>query len=295
MSLSEPKPGQRPLAAALSLLLALSGCAQMNSTMGVVQQTTVNYYPKCYEPVGYLRESDQRMQQAVGTGVALGALGGAAIGAIATGDSRGAIAGAVLGGLAGGATAYYQQKQQQLAEDSARFAAYGTDIDRATGEYNRTTSAARNAQGCYQKEFQTLVQLRKTRRISDTEGRARFNEIVSGISEANALMAAVDQRIGESLNTYTQAYEEDLKKTGVERQAVTRAARSSKPVAVAGSAKPASTEAAVNTERKVQQASTARDESKAVSSGLTAQLKSFCSNPDVGDWGSGASACGRGV
>ena len=114
MSFSEPKPGQRPLAAALSLLLALSGCAQMNSTMGVVQQTTGHYYPKCYEPVGYLRESDQRMQQAVGTGVALGALGGAAIGAIATGDSRGAIAGAVLGGLAGGATAYYQQKQQQL-------------------------------------------------------------------------------------------------------------------------------------------------------------------------------------
>ena len=204
------------------------------------------------------------------------------------------VAGLAVGALIGGAGSYYLEKQKQNAEDSARFAAYGTDIDRATGEYNRTTSAARNAQGCYQKEFQTLVQLRKTRRISDTEGRARFNEIVSGISEANALMAAVDQRLGESLNTYTQAYEEDLKKTGVERQAVTRAARSSKPVAVAGSsAKPASTEAAVNTERKVQQASTARTESKAVSSGLTAQLKSFCSNPDVGDWGSGASACGK--
>ena len=134
MFFSEPKPGQRPLAAALSLLLALSGCAQLNSTMGVVQQTTVNYYPKCYEPVSYLRESDQRMQHAVAGGALIGAAGGAALGAAATGNSRGAITGAVIGAIAGGFTAYYQQKQQQLADDRARFAAYGTDIDRATGE-----------------------------------------------------------------------------------------------------------------------------------------------------------------
>ena len=295
-----PHTGARRLAAALSLTLALGGCAgvQLGGPANTVAQTTsVNYYPACYEPVRYLRESDDKMKSAVATGAIGGALAGGLLGALTGGDDAGrnALIGAAAGALVGAAGSYYLEKQKQNAEDSARFAAYGTDIDRATGEYNRTTSAARNAQGCYQKEFQTLVQLRKTRRISDTEGRARFNEIVSGISEANALMAAVDQRIGESLNTYTQAYEEDLKKTGVERQAVTRAARSSKPVAVAGSAKPASTEAAVNTERKVQQASTARDESKAVSSGLTAQLKSFCSNPDVGDWGSGASACGRGV
>ena len=291
MSLSEPKPGQRPLAAALSLLLALSGCAQMNSTMGVVQQTTVNYYPKCYEPVGYLRESDQRMQQAVGTGVALGALGGAAIGAIATGDSRGAIAGAVLGGLAGGATAYYQQKQQQLAEDSARFAAYGTDIDRTTGEFNRTTSAARNAQRCYQKEFKALVQLRKRDKVSDAEGRARFAEIVSGMSEANALMAAVDGRIGESLDTYTKAYESDLQKRGATRSTV---AQSANRGGGRGSSKSSGVPTeAVNVERKVQKATAAREEVKTVSTSLAADTRSFCSSPDIGDWGKGNATCAK--
>ena len=36
-----------------------------------------------------------------------------------------------------------------------------------TGEFNRTTSAARNAQRCYQKEFKALVQLRKRGKVSD--------------------------------------------------------------------------------------------------------------------------------
>ena len=159
------------------------------------------------------------MQQAVGTGAAIGALGGAALGAAATGNTRGAVTGAVLGAIAGGVTGYYMEKQQQIADDRARFAAYGTDIDRTTGEFNRTTSAARNAQRCYQKEFKALVQLRKRGKVSDAEGRARFAEIVSGMSEANALMAAVDGRIGESLDTYTKAYESDLQKRGVWKEA----------------------------------------------------------------------------
>lgn len=291
MFFSEPKPGQRPLAAALSLLLALSGCAQFSNTRGVVQQTTVNYYPMCYRPVGELRESDQRMQQAVGTGAAIGALGGAALGAAATGNARGAVAGALVGALAGGFTAYYQEKQQQIADDRARFAAYGADIDRTTGEFNRTTSAARNAQRCYQKEFKALVQLRKRGKVSDAEGRARFAEIVSGMSEANALMAAVDGRIGESLDTYTKAYESDLQKRGATRSTVAQSANRS---GGRGSSKSGgvSTEA-VNVERKVQRATAAREEVKTTSTSLAADTRSFCSSPDIGDWGKGNATCAK--
>lgn len=282
-----PHPGARLLAVALSLLLALSGCAQMNSSMGVVQQTTVNYYPKCYEPVSYLRESDQRMQHAVAGGALIGAAGGAALGAAATGNSRGAITGAVLGAIAGGFTAYYQQKQQQLADDRARFAAYGTDIDRATGEYSRTTSAARNAQRCYQQAFKQLVQTRKRGKMPDSEGRARFAEIVSGMSEANALMAAVDGRIGENLDTYTKAYETDLQKRGASRSAVTQAANRG---GRGTSSKVAPTEA-VAVERKVQKATAAREEVKTTSAAIVADTRSFCSNPDIGDWGSTDPTC----
>lgn len=297
-----PQSGARKLVAALSLTLALGGCAGVQlggPAASVAQTTTVNYYPACYEPVRYLRESDDKLKTAVAQGAVGGALAGALLGGLTGGDNAGrnALIGAVAGAAIGGASSYYLEKQKQVAEDGARFAAYGTDIDRATGELNRTTSAARNAQGCYEQEFRTLVQLRKTRKINDVEGRARFNEIVTGMNEANALMAAVDGRIGENLDTYTQAYEEDLKKTGIERQTVARAAteRRAKPVAsTAAAERPATTEA-VNTERKVQQATTARAESKAVSTNLTAQVKSFCSNPDVGDWGSGSSACGKGV
>lgn len=289
MSASDPKPGQRPLAAALSLLLALSGCAQLNSTMGVAQQTTVNYYPKCYEPVGYLRESDQRMQQAVGTGALAGAAGGALIGGLATGNARGALAGAAIGALAGGLSGYYLEKQNQIADDRARFAVYGTDIDRTTGEFSRTTSAARNAQRCYQKEFKALVQLRKRGKVSDAEGRARFAEIVSGMSEANALMAAVDGRLGESLDTYTQAYESDLQKRGATRSTVAANRSGGRGSSKSGGVP---TEA-VNVERKVQKATAAREEVKTVTASIAADTRSFCSSPDIGDWGASNQTCAK--
>ena len=66
-----PQTGARRLAAALSLTLALGGCAgvQLGGPADTVAQTTsVNYYPACYEPVRYLRESDDKMKSAVATG-----------------------------------------------------------------------------------------------------------------------------------------------------------------------------------------------------------------------------------
>lgn len=289
-----PQTGARRLAAALSLTLALGGCAgvQLGGPADTVAQTTsVNYYPACYEPVRYLRESDDKMKSAVATGAVGGALAGGLLGALTGGDNAGrnALIGAAAGAVIGGASSYYLEKQKQNAEDSARFAAYGDDINQATGEFDRTIASAKQAQSCYQKEYQTLLQAKRGKRMSDSEGRARLAEIVTGLNETNALMTAVDGRLGENLNTYTQAYETDLQKGGYEREQVqavaTRKARPPKPI-------PAE---AVKTEQQLKKATDKREEGKLVVSRGNSLVRDICSNPDMGDWGPGNACQGKGA
>ncbi|TCO83698.1 outer membrane protein with glycine zipper [Plasticicumulans lactativorans] len=282
----------RALAAAVALSLGLGGCVTLgNPTSTVAQSVVANYYPRCYEPVAYLRQSEERLQQSVVAGAATGALAGGLLGALTGGDNAGrnALIGAAVGAVAGGVSGYYMEKQKQVAEDSARFAAYGDDINQATGEFDRTIASAKQAQSCYQKEYQTLLQAKRGKRMSDSEGRARLAEIVTGLNETNALMTAVDGRLGENLNTYTQAYETDLQKGGYEREQVqavaTRKARPPKPI-------PAE---AVKTEQQLKKATDKREEGKLVVSRGNSLVRDICSNPDMGDWGPGNACQGKGA
>lgn len=295
MSASHPQSGARLLAMALSLLLTMSGCAQLSNTKGVEQQTVVNYYPKCYQPVSELRQADQQTKEKVAGSAITGALVGAAAGGIATGGkATGVVLGAVAGALAGAYMGYYMDMKKQYADDRARMHAYGADIDRTTGQYNRTTTAARAAQRCYQQEYRKLVQARKSKKMQDDEGRRRFTEIVSGMSEANALLAAVDGRIGENLDVYAKAYREDAGSLGQNRAQAS--STSSTPSTQAANRRLRSAPnrntppevAAVD--RKVQTATAAREEIKTVSTSIAADIRNFCSSPDIGDWGS-ESAC----
>ena len=274
--------------AAFSALL-LGGCASVGGGVSskVAATTKANHYPGCYEPVSQLRSSDAAMQKSVATGAVAGGLLGGLAGALSGGDhaKRNTLIGAAAGALVGGAAGYYNERQKQIADDKQRIASYGGDFERSTDDLDRSIAYAKAAQDCYQREFSNLQAAHRAKSMSNSEGRSRFAEIVSGLQETNALLAAVDGRAGEDINTYTQAYEKDLQEVGVERQTVAAAA-ASKPVA-----KPkAVPQEAVDTEQKLQKATAKRTEVQAVSSRGTSMVSSACNNPDIGDWG--GDACG---
>ncbi|UXY50396.1 type VI secretion system-associated lipoprotein TagQ [Pseudomonas tohonis] len=284
----------------------LTGCAGMGSPSSkVAASTKAEYYPQCYQPVSQLRASDQAMTQSVATGAIAGGVLGAIAGGLSSDDhaGRNALIGAAGGALVGGAAGYYTARQQQIADDNARIASYASDIDRSSGEIDRSIKYASAAQNCYQREFANLQASRKAKTVSETEGRLRLAEIVSGLNETNALMAAVDGRAGENINTYTQAYEKDLQTVGVERKDVSQVVAAETPVTPATTKTSTKTttktttppkkttttakavpKEAVSTERTLQQAEAKRAESQKVASRGQTMVSDVCNSPDMGDW-----------
>lgn len=297
------------LAAGFSTVL-LTGCA--SSPVSKVSQTTkVEYYPSCYEPVSHLRTTDSDMTKSVATGALMGAVGGALTGAL-VGDSekrgRNVAIGAAGGALVGGAAGYYTERQKQISDDNQRIGSYATDINKSAADMDRSTAYAKASQACYQQAFSNLMAGRKANTINDTEGRKRLAEIVSGLQESNNLIAAVNGRLGENLNNYTQAYEQDLKQVGVERTDVVVVAEAQAPKLATGNArKPPAAKAsnktankgktkaeqkklpdvpkeAVATEKTLIDADAKKAESQQVANAGQSQVNSMCKNPDMGDW-----------
>ncbi len=208
------------------------------------------------------------------------------------GDKRGrnAAIGAAGGALVGGAAGYYTERQKQISDDKQRIASYAADIDKSAADLDRTTQYAKASQSCYQREFASLIQNRKANRINDTEGRKRLAEIVSGLQESNNLLTAVNGRLGENLNNYTQAYEQDLKQVGVQRSQVVAAVEPPKATGKAAGKKASSKASstvpseAVTTEKTLQNASSKKAQAQQVAKAGTDQVNSMCRNPDMGDW-----------
>ncbi|WP_459207095.1 type VI secretion system-associated lipoprotein TagQ [Pseudomonas sp. MLB6B] len=269
------------LAAGFSTVL-LSGCAT-SAADKVGATTKVEYYPSCYEPVQHLRSTDGDLTKSVATGAMLGAVGGALAGALTDKDNRGrnAAIGAAGGALAGGAAGYYTERQKQISDDKQRIASYATDIDKSSADLDRTSAYAQASQTCYQREFTNLIQGRKANRIDAAEGRKRLAEIVSGLQESNNLLAAVNGRVGEDLNNYTQAYEQDLKQVGVQRTDVAQVAKTNKATTAKAKAVP---KEAVNTEKTLQQASAKKAQATAVAKAGQSKVEGMCRSADVGDW-----------
>lgn len=267
----------------------LGGCASVGGGVSsqVAATTQVNHYPSCYEPVSNLRSSDASMQKSVATGAVAGSLLGGLAGALSGGDNAGrnALIGAAAGALVGGATGYYTERQKQIADDRQRIASYGGDFERSTMDLDRNIVYAKAAQDCYQREFDALRAAHRNKSMSDSEGRSRFAEIVAGLKETNALLAAADGRAGKDIDTYTQAYEKDLQQVGVERQQVAVAAKTQPAPKPSTSSKPkAVPQEAVVTEQKIKKASDKRSEAQQVSTRGSGMISSACNNPDLGDW-----------
>lgn len=286
---------------ALSLMVAgfsavlISGCATSPvSKVGAITQ--VEYYPTCYEPVQYLRDSDANVTKSVAGGAAIGAVGGALVGAL-TGSGehrvRNAAIGAAGGALAGGAVGYYTERQKQITDDNQRIGSYGTDINRRAADIDRSAAYAKAAQTCYQKAFASLLLARKANTLDDSAGRKRLAEIVAGLKESNDLIVAVNGQVSEDLNNYTQAYEKDLQAVGVQRaDVVTLASVGPAPVVKASARKktiakkklPSVPKEAIATEKTLQDAAAKRTASQQVATAGQSQVSSMCQNADLGDW-----------
>ncbi|WLH12663.1 type VI secretion system-associated lipoprotein TagQ [Pseudomonas hefeiensis] len=285
------------LMVAVGFSTVLTGCAT-SPTSKVASSTKVEYYPNCYEPVQHLRSTEGNMTKSVLTGAAVGAVGGALLGALTDSENRGrnAAIGAAGGALAGGATGYYTERQKQIADDNQRIASYAADVNKSAADIDRSTAYAKASQQCYQSAFTKLVADRKAKTVNETEGRKRLAEIVSGLKESNDLIVAVNGKAAEDLNNYTQAYEKDLQQVGVQRtDVVTVATAETKPVVASTKTKkavkpakkpvlPSVPKEAVTTEKTLQTAKAKQDESKQVASAGTSQVNSMCKNPDLGDW-----------
>lgn len=275
------------LAAGFSTVL-LGGCA--SSPVSKVGATTkVEYYPSCYEPVQHLRSTDGDTTRSVASGAAIGALGGALTGALLDKENRGrnAAIGAAGGALVGGAAGYYTERQKQITDDRQRIASYATDIDKSAADLDRTTAYAKASQSCYQREFTSLISGRKANRITETDGRKRLAEIVSGLQESNNLLAAANGRVAENLDSYTQAYEQDLKQVGVARSDVATVAAPAVTKSKKVSAKKvnkAVPKEAVATEKTLQNAANKKTQAQQVANAGVDQVNKMCRSPDIGDW-----------
>ena len=119
------------------------------------------------------------------TGVAVGALGGAAIGGLATGNWRGAAFGALAGGVAGGATAYWMALQKQQMDQAALYQRVSSDLERENAEIDKTQIAFDQLTDCRFRQTQAIHADYRSRRISR--------------EQAEAALAVARQRAGRDL------------------------------------------------------------------------------------------------
>lgn len=174
-----------------TLLLIMVICALMSGCAGNqygTQQTAVNYYPACYDPIKKLRESEDSTTQGTVAGAALGAAGGAILGFLATGKAQGAVLGGLSGGVIGGVIGNQIAKNRKIADDNRRMAAYMQDLDGSISRLDIASASARMSLQCYDQQFKLLITAIQHRRVSYVDAQKMFNEIQAGTREASALL-----------------------------------------------------------------------------------------------------------
>ncbi len=185
----------------------LDGCAP--SGLNVPKTTQVTYYPQCYQPVQALRDADNEFEHALALNVALGAAGGAAIGALAGKDVKSAVLGMLGGAAVAAAGTYAAYQMQQQPNDSLRRSAIAGDLGHDSTEIHKAVIAARQADACYDRAFGTLTADVRKHSISNDVAAARFNEIQQGTREAEAILAAYGEKAQKSSAEYKVAFDQE--------------------------------------------------------------------------------------
>ncbi len=194
-----------------ALLVSVSGCASKYGT----QQTVVNYYPACYDPIKKLRDSEQAVNRQTAGGAAVGALGGALLGLLVTGKAEGAVVGAVAGGATGAVAGNMIAKKQQIADDNRRMASYLQDLEGDISGLDIVSTSARTSLQCYNKQFRMLVKDIKSKRVTRQQAERMFAEIQSGTQEAVNLLGTAETNGRDMERQYREALTQEEQKISV--------------------------------------------------------------------------------
>ena len=183
---------------AMMLVSLSTGCASKYAP----QQTKVNYYPACYDPIQKLRNSEHDVAKGTAAGAGIGAVAGAGLGFLLSGGkAEGAIAGGIAGLAAGGIIGNQIAKTRQIEDENKRMDAYLSDIEGNISNLNIQTASAKAALQCYDQQFKILLTSVKSKKVSREEAQRMFDEIQSGTKEATALLGQLEADAMEGIKT----------------------------------------------------------------------------------------------
>jgi outer membrane lipoprotein SlyB len=202
------------LSVLLFCAIGVSGCS---SKYGA-QQTKINHYPDCYEPIAELRDSEYSVERSTVAGSVIGGLLGALGGYLATGKTSGAIAGAAVGAVGGGAVGHYSGKSSQEQKDDAALSDYAARLDVSTSNLDKTTAAARVARLCYERQFNVAVSEFKSGHINKEQFRSRYQEVASGLQEAAFILGENNRQNLQVAAQYQQAVDAEAERMGIPKQ-----------------------------------------------------------------------------
>ena len=220
---------KKTIALLVITLLMATGCTSKYGN----QLTDVNYYPSCYDPIGELRASEERVQTGAGAGMAVGAVLGALIGYAVTGKARGALVGAAAGTAVGGVAGYGIAKHRENINAEERMAAYNTEMNSDMSKMDIVTLSATRARQCYENAFEQARADLKAKRITTAEFDSRYQEIRSGLVESSSILGDLSTNMASRDKEYNEAlaYEAEQKNMPVPNPEVyTLANQSNEPV-----------------------------------------------------------------
>jgi outer membrane lipoprotein SlyB len=193
------------------IFLSASGCTSKYGE----QQTNVEFYSTCYQPIQDMREGEYTVQKATAAGIATGAVGGALIGLLSTGRPQGAVIGAVAGGIAGGMGGYFLGKAQQDENDQQRRLRYMNSVDTVIAAMDADTISVRAAMACYEREFTKLTSDYKSGALTKEAFDKRYMEITTGMKEANAILGVTVAEAGKIATEYQTALNNEAQAAGL--------------------------------------------------------------------------------
>ena len=216
----------------LAFSILLTGCA---STLPN-KITRVEHYPKCYEPIQALRDTEYMVAKYAAGGALLGALGGVGTAILIKGrrtSAKDALIGGAVGALAGGTAGYFIGKSAKDKTMNQRLAQHISDIDDYSEKMDKSIFAARAAQDCYSASFDRAVADYKAQRISKEDFDRRYVEISDGMTEAGMfLKASIDsgRKIQDDYHAVMLSEAEEL---NLDKEDVDTLKASNRPVAEA--------------------------------------------------------------
>jgi hypothetical protein len=191
--------------------MLLTSCSAPGA-IHVAQTTQVHYYPQCYQPVQALRDRDAQYQRSMMVNSLIGAGLGAAAGALISGNAKGALIGAAAGGAVAAAGTYAAYRMKTNPDDEQRRFAIAQDLQHDQGELQATVIAVRQAEYCYDTQFNTLRYGVSSGTISKPEARARFAEIQQGSAEIRNILAEYGQKARHTQGEYSVAFNQEAQR-----------------------------------------------------------------------------------